>query len=342
MAILVTGGAGYIGSHTVLMLLKEQYEVIVLDNFHNSSVESLHRVKEITGSDICIINGDIRDRVILKSIFTENSITDVIHFAGLKSVSDSIQFPTEYYDNNVYGTLVLIEEMISNNIKNLIFSSSVTVYGTPEKIPVKETFPVGGTTNPYGTSKLMVENILHDVSLAYPFFRTTILRYFNPVGAHPSGKIGEDPNGIPNNLMPYICSVASGKYKQLSIYGNDYETKDGTGVRDFIHVMDLANGHIAALKHRDEGSNYKVYNLGTGHGYSVLELLAAFQRITSVNIPYVLVERRAGDIAECWSDPSKAYLELGWKACLGLDEMVRDAWNWQQSNPDGYKFSEKN
>ncbi|MDZ5481229.1 UDP-glucose 4-epimerase GalE [Escherichia marmotae] len=342
MTILVTGGAGYIGSHTVLMLLKEQYEVIVLDNFQNSSIESLRRVKEITGSDMSIINGDIRDRAILRSIFTENSITDIIHFAGLKSVNDSIHSPIDYYDNNVYGTLVLIEEMISNNIKNLIFSSSATVYGTPEKMPVKETFPVGGTTNPYGTSKLMVENILHDVSFAYPAFRTTILRYFNPVGAHPSGKIGEDPNGIPNNLMPYICSVASGKYKQLSIYGNDYETKDGTGVRDFIHVMDLANGHVAALKHRDEGDNYKIYNLGTGQGYSVLELLTAFQRVTSVNIPYVLVERRAGDIAECWSDPSKAYLELGWKARLGLDEMVRDAWNWQRNNPDGYKISRKN
>ncbi|HBA9375310.1 TPA: UDP-glucose 4-epimerase GalE, partial [Escherichia coli] len=279
----------------------------------------------------------VLDRNLLKKIFVENNITDVIHFAGLKSVGESVSSPLKYYEVNIAGSLHLVEEMITHNISNFIFSSSATVYGEPETIPLTESSRIGGTTNPYGTSKLMVEKILEDVTRSNPEFRTTILRYFNPVGAHPSGDMGEDPNGIPNNLMPYICQVAIGKYKQVSVYGSDYPTKDGTGVRDFIHVMDLAEGHVAALEHRNKGPNHKVYNLGTGTGYSVLELLTAFERVTSRKVPYVLSERRPGDIAECWSNPSKAYAELGWKAKRGLEDMVRDAWNWQQKNPNGYK-----
>ncbi|EFH2860062.1 UDP-glucose 4-epimerase GalE, partial [Escherichia coli] len=281
--------------------------------------------------------GSVLDRNLLKKIFVENNITDVIHFAGLKSVGESVSSPLKYYEVNIAGSLHLVEEMITHNISNFIFSSSATVYGEPETIPLTESSRIGGTTNPYGTSKLMVEKILEDVTRSNPEFRTTILRYFNPVGAHPSGDMGEDPNGIPNNLMPYICQVAIGKYKQVSVYGSDYPTKDGTGVRDFIHVMDLAEGHVAALEHRNKGPNHKVYNLGTGTGYSVLELLTAFERVTSRKVPYVLSERRPGDIAECWSNPSKAYAELGWKAKRGLEDMVRDAWNWQQKNPNGYK-----
>lgn len=337
MAVLVTGGAGYIGSHTILSLLEKKQEVIVLDNGHNSSMEPLVRIQKITGEKLVFIHGDIRNRQKLKEIFSRYEITDVIHFAGLKSVSESVENPLAYYDNNVNGTLVLIEEMINYNVQHIIFSSSATVYGVPEHIPLKESSKVGGTTNPYGTSKLMVEQILEDVTKVNHKFRATILRYFNPVGAHPSGEIGEDPNGIPNNLMPYICQVAIGKRKQVSVYGSDYPTKDGTGVRDFIHVMDLAEGHVAALEHRADGPNHKVYNLGTGRGCSVLEILNAFQRVTSNNITFVFSERRHGDIAECWSDPSKAHHELRWKARRGLDDMINDAWNWQKKNPNGYK-----
>lgn len=337
MSILVTGGAGYIGSHTVLSLLNNNIGVVVLDNLSNSSRESIFRVENLAGRKVVFYEGDILDGQLLSRIFQENHISDVIHFAGLKSVSESIAKPLEYYDNNVTGTLSLVTKMIEHNIHHLVFSSSATVYGKPEHIPLTEQSRIGGTINPYGTSKLMVEQILHDFTKANLAFRTTVLRYFNPVGAHPSGNIGEDPNGTPSNLMPYICQVAVGKYKKLSIFGDDYPTKDGTGVRDFIHVMDLAEGHLAALEHRNDGSNYKIYNLGTGLGYSVLELLSAFENITSIPVPYVLGPRRDGDIAECWSDPSKAHRELGWKAKRGLDEMVHDAWKWQQKNPNGFK-----
>lgn len=336
MTILITGGAGYIGSHTVLALLCNEYDVIVLDNECNSSIESLSRVKSITGKEFLYVNGDVRDRGKLRTIFKQHEITDVIHFAGLKSVSESIKAPLQYYNNNVMGAIVLLEEMISFNIPHIIFSSSATVYGEPTEIPVTERSKIGGTTNPYGTSKLMVEQILEDVTRTNSEFRATILRYFNPVGAHPSGHIGEDPNGTPNNLVPYVCQVAIGKYKQVSIYGNDYPTQDGTGVRDFIHVMDLADGHVAAVQHRNEGKNHKIYNLGTGVGHSVLDILKTFKRVASINIPYSFNNRRPGDIAECWSDPTKALNELGWKAKYHLDEMVRDAWNWQRKNPNGY------
>ncbi|EHY5892154.1 UDP-glucose 4-epimerase GalE, partial [Shigella sonnei] len=294
MTILITGGAGYIGSHTVLALLCNEYDVIVLDNECNSSIESLSRVKSITGKEFLYVNGDVRDRGKLRTIFKQHEITDIIHFAGLKSVGESIKAPLQYYNNNVMGAIVLLEEMISFNIPHIIFSSSATVYGEPTEIPVTERSKIGGTTNPYGTSKLMVEQILEDVTRTNPEFRATILRYFNPVGAHPSGHIGEDPNGTPNNLVPYVCQVAIGKYKQVSIYGNDYPTKDGTGVRDFIHVMDLADGHVAAVQHRNEGKNHKIYNLGTGVGHSVLDILKTFKRVASINIPYSFNNRRPG------------------------------------------------
>lgn len=337
MAILVTGGAGYIGSHTVLTLLENDEDVVVIDNLCNSSSESLNRVMTLTGKTPVFYQGDISDRALLQKIFSENDVTDVIHFAGLKSVGESVSLPLKYYDVNIAGSLCLLDEMIKAGVYNFIFSSSATVYGEPEAIPLTETCRVGGTTNPYGTSKLMVEKILADLSTACPALNITVLRYFNPVGAHPSGEIGEDPNGIPNNLMPYICQVAIGKRDRLSVYGSDYPTKDGTGVRDFIHVMDLAEGHVAALKRRQGASNLNIYNLGTGKGYSVLELLEAFRRVTTRSVPYVLTERRPGDIAECWSDPSKARAELGWEAKRDLDDMVRDAWNWQQKNPNGFK-----
>ncbi len=337
MAILITGGVGYIGSHTVLTLLEKGESVVIVDDLSNSSLESLERVKRLTGVEPLFYQGSILDRSLLRQIFTENSISDVIHFAGLKSVGESVAQPLSYYEVNVTGSLCLLDEMLKAGVHNFIFSSSATVYGEPETIPLTEDCLVGGTTNPYGTSKLMVEKMLADISLAYPTLNTTILRYFNPVGAHPSGEIGEDPNGIPNNLMPYICQVAIGKRDHLSVFGSDYPTKDGTGVRDFIHVMDLAEGHVAALKQRHDGSNLRIYNLGTGKGYSVLELLDAFKRVTTLDVPYVLTTRRSGDIAECWSDPAKARKELGWEAKHDLDDMVRDAWNWQQKNPNGYK-----
>ncbi|WP_312946090.1 UDP-glucose 4-epimerase GalE [Superficieibacter sp.] len=337
MTILVTGGSGYIGSHTVLSLLESGEEIVVLDNFINSSPIALQRVRAISERDFRVYDGDVRDRSLLKNIFNENDITDVIHFAGLKSVNESVIKPLEYYDNNLTGSLVLLDEMNNAGIKGLIFSSSATVYGEPESIPLEESNKIGGTTNPYGTSKLMVEHILSDFSKAHNDFRITVLRYFNPVGAHSSGMIGEDPNGIPNNLIPYISQVAIGKLDYLSVFGGDYLTKDGTGVRDYIHVMDLANGHLAALKHRNHGASYKVYNLGTGIGYSVLDIINAFQRSSGVNISYNIKERRPGDIAECWSDPSLAHKELGWVASRGIDEMMDDTWRWQKNNPNGYK-----
>lgn len=337
MAILVTGGAGYIGSHTVLTLLERGDEVVVIDNLSNASQTSLNRVAELTGREPVVYIADVLDREVLSTIFSRHAITDVIHFAGLKSVSESLEKPLAYYDNNVTGTLVLLSEMQAAGVNSLIFSSSATVYGDPESVPLSEDSRTGGTTNPYGTSKLMVEQILADFSRAHPEFRITCLRYFNPVGAHPSGRIGEDPNGIPNNLVPYISQVAIGKLETVSVFGNDYPTPDGTGVRDYIHVMDLATGHLAALDCQGKGAAYKVINLGTGIGYSVMNLIAAFEKAAQTKINYQIVARRPGDIAECWSDPSLAHKELGWQATHTLDDMMRDTWNWQKNNPDGYQ-----
>lgn len=336
MAILVTGGAGYIGSHTVLALLERGEEVVVIDNLSNASQESLIRVAELTGKRPIVCIADILDRDALKTLFTQHSITDVIHFAGLKSVSESIAHPLAYYENNVAGTVVLLQEMQQAGVSSIIFSSSATVYGNPDTVPLSEKSPTGGTTNPYGTSKLMVEQILRDFAAAQPQFRITCLRYFNPVGAHPSGRLGEDPNGIPNNLVPYISQVAIGKLACLTVFGDDYPTPDGTGIRDYIHVMDLAHGHLAALDHKDEGDAFKVINLGTGVGYSVIDLIKAFEKAAQTRINYRIVGRRSGDVAECWSDSSLARQLLGWHATRNLDEMMRDAWNWQKNNPGGY------
>lgn len=336
MAILVTGGAGYIGSHTVLALLERGDDVIVIDNLSNSSKESLDRVAELAGKKPTLYVADILDKNVLKEIFSTHSITDVIHFAGLKSVGESVKKPLEYYENNVVGSMVLLNEMLLAGVNSLIFSSSATVYGNPERVPLSEECQTGGTTNPYGTSKLMVEQILRDFSHAQPDFRITCLRYFNPVGAHPSGRIGEDPNGIPNNLVPYISQVAIGKLNCLSVFGDDYSTPDGTGVRDYIHVLDLASGHLAALDNKSQGSAFKAINLGTGVGYSVIDLIKAFEKAAETTINYQIVERRAGDVAECWSDSSLAKKELGWQATHTLDEMMRDTWNWQKNNPNGF------
>ncbi|MCW7762044.1 UDP-glucose 4-epimerase GalE [Photorhabdus luminescens] len=336
MPTLITGGAGYIGSHTVLALLERGVDVIVIDNLCNSSPKSLRRVEKLTGKSIKFYQGDVLDLNLLNKIFQENNIESVIHFAGLKAVGESTRKPLEYYQNNVTGTLVLLQAMRANGVHQLIFSSSATVYGDPEFVPLTENAKVGGTTNPYGTSKLMVEQILKDFAAAESNFKITSLRYFNPVGAHPSGMIGEDPNGIPNNLLPYITQVAIGRLKCLSVYSNDYPTKDGTGVRDYIHVMDLAEGHIAAIDYLNKQQSYEVFNLGTGAGYSVLELLHAFEKASGKDIPYKITDRRPGDIAECWSNPSRAHDILGWQATHNIDDMMRDSWNWQKNNPYGY------
>ncbi|CAI1720880.1 UDP-glucose 4-epimerase GalE [Serratia proteamaculans] len=336
MAILVTGGAGYIGSHTVLALLERAEDVVVLDNLSNSSEESLRRVEELTGKAAVFYQGDIQDGECLKRIFDAHTIDSVIHFAGLKAVGESTRKPIEYYQNNVAGTLVLLEEMRRAGVHKFIFSSSATVYGTPEQVPLLETSHVGGTTNPYGTSKLMVEQILQDFAKAEPQFSITALRYFNPAGAHESGMIGEDPNGIPNNLLPYVAQVAIGKLEKLSIFGNDYPTPDGTGVRDYIHVMDLAEGHLKAIDHIDDQKGFTVYNLGTGIGYSVMEMLQAFEKASERSVAYQIIPRREGDIAECWSSSELAAEKLGWRATRNLDTMMRDAWNWQKNNPQGY------
>jgi len=337
MAILVTGGAGYIGSHTVFSLLSQGLEIVVLDNYSNSSEQSLFRVQKLANKKLTIIEGDVRDKKLLSDIFKKYNISDVIHFAGLKSVSESIKFPINYYDNNVIGSLNLVEEMLNNNVLNLIFSSSATVYGIPEQIPLTEESKVGATTNAYGTSKLMVEQMLKDICLSHPHFNVTVLRYFNPAGAHPSGLIGEDPNGIPNNLMPFVSQVAIGKLDYVSIFGSDYTTKDGTGVRDYIHVMDLADGHIAALNIKSSNYNYRIFNLGTGTGYSVLDIIQSFEKFSNKKISFRFVQRRPGDVPECWSDPTKAFNELGWKATRTLDDMINDAWQWQLKNPEGFK-----
>lgn len=337
MAILVTGGAGYIGSHTVVELLNQGKEIVVLDNLSNSSKISLERVKQITGKAVRFYQGDILDRDILRRIFAENPIDSVIHFAGLKAVGESVREPLRYYQNNVTGSIVLVEEMLKANVNTIVFSSSATVYGDPQEIPITESCAVGGTTNPYGTSKYMVERILEDTAKAFPQFSAVVLRYFNPVGAHASGLIGEDPNGIPNNLLPYISQVAVGKLQQLSVFGSDYETHDGTGVRDYIHVVDLAIGHLKALEKHQGDAGFHVYNLGTGTGYSVLDMVKAFEQANNIQVPYKLVDRRPGDIAVCYSNPQKALEQLGWKTQHDLNQMMKDTWNWQKNNPNGYK-----
>jgi len=337
MAILVTGGAGYIGSHTVLTLLERGDEVVVLDNLSNASRESVNRVEQLTGKKAVFCEGDVLDRACLRDLFARYDISAVIHFAGLKAVGESTRMPLEYYQNNVTGTLVLLEEMRAAGVNQFIFSSSATVYGADAPVPYVETTPIGGTTSPYGTSKLMVEFILRDYARAHPEFRVIALRYFNPVGAHPSGLIGEDPNGIPNNLLPYIAQVAIGRLEELGIFGDDYPTKDGTGVRDYIHVMDLAEGHLKALEHLPAISGYKAYNLGAGKGYSVLEMVQAFEKASGRSVPYQISPRRAGDLAAFWADASLAEKELNWRVSRGIDEMMRDTWNWQSKNPEGYR-----
>ena len=335
--ILVTGGAGYIGSHTVLALLRAGYQVSVIDNFCNSSPESLRRVSKIVGRSISCVHGDVRDVELLSKLFSENEFSAVFHFAGLKSVGDSIRNPLAYYDNNVGGTVQLCKAMADADVFKLVFSSSATVYGEPAEIPIRETCPLSVATNPYGRSKLMAEDTLRDLAKSDSRWKIALLRYFNPAGADRSGQIGEDPTGVPNNLLPYISQIAVGKLKMLRIFGNDYQTLDGTGVRDYIHVQDLASGHLKALAAIELTSGIKIWNLGTGQGYSVLQIVSVFEKISGKSIPFEFVPRRQGDIAECWADPTQAFLDLNWKAELGLTEMLSDAWRWQSKNPDGYE-----
>ncbi len=334
---LITGGAGYIGSHTVLQLLESDYQVVVLDNLSNASAESLQRVKALTGKSVTFIEGDIRDEALLSSIFAQHTdIDSVIHFAGLKAVGESVQQPLRYYENNVYGTITLCKAMANAGVKKLVFSSSATVYGDPAALPLREDMPTGQPTNPYGQSKLMVEFILKDLYTSDSGWDIALLRYFNPVGAHPSGQIGEDPNGIPNNLMPFITQVATGKREFLSVFGDDYDTPDGTGVRDYIHVEDLANGHLKALEKLQQAPGLVTYNLGTGQGYSVLDMVKAFEAQSGQTITYKIAPRRSGDVAACYADASKAKAELNWQAEKGLEDMCKDSWRWQSQNPDGY------
>lgn len=333
--ILVTGGAGYIGSHTCVELLNAGHEIIVLDNLSNSKPEVINRIRELTDRDFRFYEADVLDRQALESVFAENRIDAVIHFAGLKAVGESVQIPLQYYHNNITGTLQLCKVMQESGVKKIVFSSSATVYGMPETVPISEDFPLQAT-NPYGRTKLMIEEILQDLYVSDNDWSIALLRYFNPIGAHHSGRIGEDPNGIPNNLMPYITQVAIGKLKELRVFGNDYSTPDGTGVRDYIHVTDLATGHLKALEKIMAATGVEVYNLGTGRGYSVLEIVSAFEKATGVHIPYSIVERRPGDIAACFADPGKAKQELGWTAERGIEEMCADAWRWQSNNPAGY------
>ena len=337
MNILVTGGAGYIGSHTLIELYKAGHTAVVVDNLSNSNPESLRRVERIIGGkEIPFYKTDIRDREGLEKVFDQHKFDACIHFAGLKAVGESVEKPWEYYENNISGTLVLVDVMRKHGCKNIIFSSSATVYGDPAEIPITEQCPKGECTNPYGWTKSMLEQMLMDIQKADPEWNVVLLRYFNPVGAHSSGTIGENPNGIPNNLMPYITQVAVGKRLELGVFGNDYPTPDGTGVRDYIHVVDLANGHVCALKAIERNCGLGIYNLGTGQGYSVLDMVKAFENENGVPVPYSIKPRRAGDIATCYSNPAKAKKELGWKAQYGINEMVRDSWNWQRQNPDGY------
>lgn len=335
MSILVTGGAGYIGSHTCVELLNAGYEVVVVDNLCNSSEESLKRVEEITGKTLKFYRADLLDRDAMEEIFENERIDSVIHFAGLKAVGESVQKPLEYYYNNVTGTLVLCDVMRKHGVKDIVFSSSATVYGNPHTVPIREDFPLS-VTNPYGRTKLMLEEILQDLHVADSEWNVILLRYFNPIGAHKSGRIGENPKGIPNNLMPYITQVAIGKLTRLGVFGNDYDTPDGTGVRDYIHVVDLAKGHVKAIGKLKSKEGVSIYNLGTGNGYSVLDMVKAFEKASGREIPYEIKPRRAGDIAACYADPSKAKAELGWEAQYGLEEMCEDSWRWQSQNPEGY------
>jgi UDP-glucose 4-epimerase len=335
--ILVTGGAGFIGSHTVVELQQSGYDVVVVDNLSNSSEISLKRVAKITGKEVPFYKADILDRAAMTDIFAKEKPAAVIHFAGLKAVGESVQKPWEYYENNIAGTLTLVDVMRKAGCKNIIFSSSATVYGNPAQIPITEECPKGQCTNPYGWTKSMLEQILSDIQKADPEWNVILLRYFNPIGAHKSGTIGENPNGIPNNLMPYITQVAVGKLKELGVFGNDYDTPDGTGVRDYIHVVDLARGHVKALKKIEEKAGLKIYNLGTGQGYSVLDIVKNFEEANGVKIPYVIKPRRAGDIATCYSDASLAKKELGWEAEYGIREMCEDSWRWQKNNPNGFE-----
>ena len=335
MTILVTGGAGYIGTHTVVELLKAGQKVVIVDNLSNSSVEALARVRTITGKDVTFYQGDILNKALLQKVFADHSIESVIHFAGLKAVGESVEKPLKYYENNVTGSIILCQVMAENNVKNLVFSSSATVYGDPASLPIKEDFPTGAT-NPYGQSKLMVENILADLHNSDNSWNIARLRYFNPVGAHESGLIGEDPNDIPNNLMPFIAQVAVGKRQQLSVFGDDYNTPDGTGVRDYIHVVDLAMGHLQALKKLQTKPGLMTYNLGTGIGYSVLDMVKAFEKACGKTIAYQISPRRPGDIAACYADPSFAATELDWRATHTVEDMANSSWKWQSNNPDGY------
>ena len=338
MAILVSGGAGYIGSHTCVELLAAGYDIVVADNYYNSCPEALARVKKIAGKDFRFVEADMTDKDAVEKIFAENEDIDcVIQFAAYKAVGESVSKPIEYYSNNLACTLNILDVMRRHNCHNIIFSSSATVYGDPASVPIREDFPVGGTTNPYGTTKVFTERILTDCCHADPELNVALLRYFNPIGAHPCGLIGEDPNGIPNNLVPYIAKVAVGKLEKVHVFGNDYPTPDGTGVRDYIHVVDLARGHVAAIKKLEQKPGLFICNLGTGHGYSVLDVINAFSKACGKEIPYVIDPRRPGDIAECWCDPSKAKRELGWEAQYGIEEMCAHSWNWQSHNPDGYK-----
>lgn len=340
MSILITGGAGFIGSHTCVEMLNNGYDIIVIDNFSNSSPEALRRVKELTNKDFKIYDVDLLDRDNIDKVFEENKISAVIHFAGLKAVGESVDIPIHYYLNNITGTLILMDIMKKYNVFNIVFSSSATVYGLPKQVPISEDFPLSAT-NPYGRSKLMIEEMLNDVFISNKNWSIAILRYFNPIGAHESGRIGEDPNGIPNNLVPYISQVAVGKLEELKVFGNDYSTPDGTGVRDYIHVVDLAKGHLKALEKIMSTTGVDAYNLGTGKGYSVLEVVDAYEKATSRSVPYSVVPRRPGDIGECYADPTKAEKELGWKAEKGIDEMCIDSWRWQSQNPNGYKIKLK-
>jgi len=338
MAILVSGGAGYIGSHTCVELLEAGYDIVVVDNLSNSSEESLRRVEKITGKSVPFVKADFCDLEATRAIFKQYpGIEAVIHFAGLKAVGESVRKPLEYYTNNLISTLNLLNVMREFDVKNFVFSSSATVYGDPQSVPIREDFPTGGTTNPYGTTKLFLERILIDYCKAAPELNVSILRYFNPIGAHESGMIGEDPNGIPNNLVPYIAQVAVGKLEKLHVYGDDYPTPDGTGVRDYIHVVDLAKGHVAALKKLETKCGLFIVNLGTGKGYSVLDVLHAYEKACGKTLPYVVDPRREGDIAECYAEPKKALEEMGWEAKLGIEEMCASSWKWQSGNPNGYK-----
>ena len=336
MNVLVTGGAGYIGSHTCLELLNEGYGVIVIDNLCNSNAKSLERVQELTGKSLTFYEGDVRDEALLKKIFADHEIGCVIHFAGLKAVGESVSIPWKYYDNNLNSTLVLTKVMEEVGMKNIIFSSSATVYTADNEMPLKETSRTGNCTNPYGWTKYMTEQILSGMAYADKEWGIVLLRYFNPIGAHESGRIGEDPRGIPNNLMPYITQVAIGRREKLSVFGDDYDTPDGTGVRDYIHVVDLARGHVAAVKYVAANKGCEVFNLGTGTGYSVLDMVKAFRSVNNVELPYQIVERRPGDIATCYADPAKSAEKLGWRATHTLEDMCRDSWNWQSKNPMGF------